>query len=629
MVRWINSALGDLWRNGETMFNESSFGLKVRGVAGVRPTMVTARFTASQPIGRMLWLGGLLVCGSYLSLTPESLVAGDFSSAGLIALQDEQAGEKAEAATQDGTEDFEKATALKVNARRPLDFDRVVQLCESALEKGLDPASAEFCRRMMLDALLEYARQASSRILVPNPDTRWRFMRGESLKRLSRVVEIDPSNVEAWTLIAKLNVLESGDRDQGMDAISRLIDLSAEDKSQLAQALLLRAGYADSNEARLEDLNQAVEVDPKNLEARRARAMYFLLNAEDAKAIEDFQALLDVDPADVNNRLMLAEVLIRGDQVDRALELLEGTEAPEGDFRPDLLKAQVYFNKSDFEKCLEATDRVLKASADNIQAINFRILSLLQLDKNEEALSAAEDLVTRVPGLPQGYWLRSIALSSLDRFDDAIKDLRLLVDNVPDNLLFKLQLGNLYNASDRPRRALELYNEIFEEDAEFDGLFRSRGDAYLSIGQHAEAVADYEKELAKNPEDSGTLNNLSWVLSTSPRDDVRNGSRALELALKAAELSEFKAAHILSTLASAYAETGDFDKAREWITKAVSIAEENKADNLESLKKEAESYQKNEPWRELEVTEEKPLEESETPRPRRNRPRQERSEDDF
>ena len=110
---------------------------------------------------------------------------------------------------------------------------------------------------------------------------------------------------------------------------------------------------------------------------------------------------------------------------------------------------------------------------------------------------------------------------------------------------------------------------------------------------------------------------------------MRNGSRALELALKAAELSEFKAAHILSTLASAYAETGDFDKAREWITKAVSIAEENKADNLESLKKEAESYQKNEPWRELEVTEEKPLEESETPRPRRNRPRQERSEDDF
>lgn len=611
------------------MFNESGFGLKVRGVAGVWPTMVTLRFTASQPTGRMLWLGGLLVCGSYLSLTPESLGAGDFSSVGLIASQDEQAGDKAEAATQDGTEDFEKATALKVNARRPLDFDRVVQLCESALEKGLDPASAEFCRRMMLDALLEYARQASNRILVPNPDTRWRFMRGESLKRLTRVVEIDPSNVEAWTLIAKLNVLESGDRDQGMDAISKLIDLSAEDKSQLAQALLLRAGYAESNEARLEDLNQAVEVDPKNLEARRARAMYFLLNSEDAKAIEDFQALLDVDPADVNNRLMLAEVLIRGDQVDRALELLEGTEAPEGDFRPDLLKAQVYFNKSDFEKCLEATDRVLKVSADNIQAINFRILSLLQLDKNEEALSAAEDLVTRVPGLPQGYWLRSIALSSLDRFDDAIKDLRLLVDNVPDNLLFKLQLGNLYNASDRPRRALELYNEIFEEDAEFDGLFRSRGDAYLSIGQHAEAVADYEKELAKNPEDSGTLNNLSWVLSTSPKDDVRNGSRALELALKAAELSEFKAAHILSTLASAYAETGDFDKAREWITKAVSIAEENKADNLESLKKEAESYQKNEPWRELEVTEEKPLEESETPRPRRNRPRQERSEDDF
>ncbi len=64
---------------------------------------------------------------------------------------------KQDEAKQDGTADFEKATELKINARRPIDFDQVVQLCESAIKKGLDPATESFCRRLMLDSLLEYA----------------------------------------------------------------------------------------------------------------------------------------------------------------------------------------------------------------------------------------------------------------------------------------------------------------------------------------------------------------------------------------------------------------------------------------------------------------------------------------
>ncbi len=291
--------------------------------------------------------------------------------------------------------------------------------------------------------------------------------------------------------------------------------------------------------------------------------------------------------------------------------------------------AQIHFRQQAYEKCLENADQVLAIVGDFPDAINLRILSLLQLDRNEEALEAAESLVGSNPGLTQGYWLRSIAYSSLDRYDEAIKDLQLLVDNVPESPLFKLQLGNLYNASDRPRAALKLFNEIYEDDPDYEGLYRSRGDAYLSTGQHAEAVADYERELAKNPDDTGTLNNLAWVLATSPKDDVRNGARSLELGLKAAELTEYKQAHILSTLASGYAETGDFDKAREWIAKAVGIAEAEQAKNLDSLKKEAASYEKSEPWRELEVKEEAPLEESNPRQRRRPRSEQRSTDDDF
>ena len=71
---------------------------------------------------------------------------------------------------------------------------------------------------------------------------------------------------------------------------------------------------------------------------------------------------------------------------------------------------------------------------------------------------------------------------------------------------------------------------------------------------------------------------------------------AVKLAEKACKLTEYKEAHVLSTLASGYAETGDFEKAREWATKAVELAstDEQKA----NLSKELESYKQDKPWRE-------------------------------
>ena len=70
--------------------------------------------------------------------------------------------------------------------------------------------------------------------------------------------------------------------------------------------------------------------------------------------------------------------------------------------------------------------------------------------------------------------------------------------------------------------------------------------------------------------------------------------------MKACELSEYKAAYILSTLAAAYAETGDFDRAIEWAKKSIELAPEddNTKDQIESLQKELQSYENKQPFRE-------------------------------
>ena len=153
------------------------------------------------------------------------------------------------------------------------------------------------------------------------------------------------------------------------------------------------------------------------------------------------------------------------------------------------------------------------------------------------------------------------------------------------------------------------------EPLKFQAL-RGRADAYLNIGEHGEAVKDFSEALKLSADDTGVLNNFAWVLATSPDDNVRDGKRAVELATKAVELTDEKEAHILSTLAAAYAETGDFDAARKWSQKSVDMQDPEHADQLA---KELASYKENKPWRERQtgeesekpVEDEKPVEESE------------------
>jgi tetratricopeptide (TPR) repeat protein len=167
----------------------------------------------------------------------------------------------------------------------------------------------------------------------------------------------------------------------------------------------------------------------------------------------------------------------------------------------------------------------------------------------------------------------------------------------------------MYQMDDRPRKALRIAERLINAEPTDWQSLRLRGDILLALGRHADAINDYEETIKNIPEDeddlSEVLNNLSWVLSTSPEDSVRNGDRALETGLKACELTAYKKSHILSTLAAAYAELGQFDKAVEWSSKAVELGAKEEAEQLDQLKEELKSYQDKKPWREKKETEEK------------------------
>lgn len=114
-------------------------------------------------------------------------------------------------------------------------------------------------------------------------------------------------------------------------------------------------------------------------------------------------------------------------------------------------------------------------------------------------------------------------------------------------------------------------------------LYGMLGDFYHSRKEYHEAVTAYEKALQRQPDASEILNNLAWLLVTCEDQGLRNPSKALDYARRAAEIEP--APHILDTLAESYYATGDIDQAIETEQEALRLLPDNRAYYEKQLEK--------------------------------------------
>ncbi len=563
--------------------------------------------------------------------------------------------------TQDnlGSADLDQAFDLKIKAQSTRDLDAVVKLCKSAIEKGLDEEAKIQAQQLAAASLFEHADQLAQRIFAEGgQDARWQKYRSEALARLGKAVEYQPDLATAHLMIARLNLLPGGDREAAKAAVEKVVQVGGEDREQLSNALFMRASLTEDKDAQLSDLNQSIKINPKNMDPVRVRALYYLSVDETDKALEDINQLLQSENVKTQNYIETVVLLMTlGPKFDEKLQgeairiLDRAIERDADDVRLFELRSRINILREkldeavvDITKAIE-TDRRINPKPGNIGLLTERAAIYLEQEKLDEALADVTEALAVEPMLARGVMLRGLILMQQEDFSAAIDDIKLLAESDPENQSLQRQLAMLYNAAEEPTKAIEIYDELIKNNseekfakestelqfaamAERSASLRGRGDARLSTGEHPGAVADFEEALKLSeelrqiqeqenksdepiPVDDGILNNLAWVLATSPDAEVRNGERAVKLATEAAEATKFKQAHILSTLASGYAETGDFENAKKWIEKAIEVNRQERekaptkrnSEQQLSLQKEFDSYKKSEPWRELQSVE--------------------------
>src|SRR3954470_21407247 len=149
-------------------------------------------------------------------------------------------------AGNEGQDDLDKATQLKVTAESLDDLGEVVDHLDTALEKGLDKENTTFAKQMLVSSLLQRGQLYAAAVFnvsMQDPQRNLRAMqfRQFALSDLQRVVSLDDKMLDAQLLIGKLQSLPLGDGAAARRALSKVIDSADAAPEQKAEAFALRS----------------------------------------------------------------------------------------------------------------------------------------------------------------------------------------------------------------------------------------------------------------------------------------------------------------------------------------------------------------------------------------------------
>ena len=153
-----------------------------------------------------------------------------------------------------------------------------------------------------------------------------------------------------------------------------------------------------------------------------------------------------------------------------------------------------------------------------------------------------------------------------------IESLQSRIDTVSGNGLSYFYLADLYRENGMLAEAATSYFKSLQFKP--DNVMAHYRLAYCLYkqGQIGRAVEHYEAALRLGPNWAQPFHELAWIYATSRDPRYRNGAKAVELAEKACKYAERENPIFFDTLAAAYAETGQFEKAEQIAQKAINLA---------------------------------------------------------
>lgn len=321
---------------------------------------------------------------------------------------------------------------------------------------------------------------------------------------------------------------------------------------------------------------QAVRVDPRNAKALSVLGSLLAQEGKLDEAIAQCRLALQYQPGCAEAHFFLGNALDRQGKLDEAIaEYQRALWFKPTQEQTHLLIGIAEFKQKRYPEAAAQYAEVLRANPDSAAAHNNLAKLLHVQGRFDDAIQEYTAAIRFDPRLAPAHNNLGILQLEQGKVAEGVARLREALRLDPGNEETKINLALALNQQHEWAEAEKLLGPLSAGRPGDANLHFQLGLSLAWQDRSREAMSQYASALLLNPDYPEALDRLAWILATSPKAELRNGTEALRMAAHACELTTRKSVRMLETLAAAYAECGKFSEAEDALQEALNLLTKN------------------------------------------------------
>jgi tetratricopeptide (TPR) repeat protein len=233
-----------------------------------------------------------------------------------------------------------------------------------------------------------------------------------------------------------------------------------------ANNLGLELRSEEGHDRAIEDLDQAIRLDPNNALAFSTRGYAYLGKGQYDRAIEDLDQAILLNP---NN----AEVLRN--------------------------RGIAYANKGQPDRAIEDYDQAIRLDPNNALAFNNRGYAYLGKGQYDRAIQDLDQAIRLNPNYALAFNNRGNAYGAKGLYDQAIADFTKAIELKPDDAIAYNNRAWNYHLAGQDSRGLLDADRAVALAPKHAGVIETRAEIHEKLGEREKAIADYRQALSLDP----------------------------------------------------------------------------------------------------------------------------------
>ena len=394
----------------------------------------------------------------------------------------------------------------------------------------------------------------------------------------SELLKSRPKKEESYFNLSQ-NLVHRQKYNQAIQVLNSWIAKNPDSVTTLYYIATIQNVYLKDSAQALKSYSRLLQLDPDDIRVRNQVAQIYLKQNNKEKALEEFINIERQFPNDLSIKVQIASLYQDigrvGEAITKLNEILEIN--PQAD-RIHYFLGLLYEKLKEEKKALEHFEKITATSSVFDDAVLQQAVLLRDLKESKRGTELLRNAIRKHPKVSRFYQFLSLFWEEEEQMDRAVDALKDGIKKIPNDEELYFNLGSLHDKLKQKEESLKMMRKVLELNPKNAAALNYIGYTYAEAGDKLDEAEKLIVEALKiKPGDAYITDSLGWVYYQ--KGDLKKALIFIEKANKRSPNEPV----ILEHLGDVYLKRGEKSRAKQFFKQAIEQGRKKEKPNGEEI----------------------------------------------